>query len=131
MDTKVYKKETIKQPQGDMEVYVPSVIDFFPVFKEDNDIEYLDNLELLEQEIDILEQASALATIWQRGLDPLDLESGNRWSELFLGEISVLQIMEDLTNSVSDVSNNVEITFDTITDAQGNSFLTYNLKVVL
>ena len=73
MDTKVYKKETIKQPQGDMEVYVPSVIDFFPVFKEDNDIEYLDNLELLEQDIDILEQASALATIWQRGLDPLDL----------------------------------------------------------
>ena len=83
MDTKVYKKETIKQPQGDMEVYVPSVIDFFPVFKEDNDVEYLDNLELLEQDIDILEQASALATIWQRGLDPLDLESGNRWSELF------------------------------------------------
>lgn len=131
MDAKVYKKETIKQPQGDEDIYVPSVIDFVPVLKEDSDTVYLDNITILESENDLLEQAGVLATIWQRGLDPLDLEDGNRWSELMLGEVNIVQIMQDLTSSVASVSTTVTVDFDTVTDAQGNSFFSYSVKVVV
>lgn len=131
MDAKVYKKETIKQPQGEENIFVPSVIDFFPVLKEDSGTVYLDNIETLEQEEIQLEQAGSLATIWQRGLDPLDLEDGNRWSELMLGEINIIQIMQDLINSVASVSTTVTVDFDTITDAQGNSFFSYTVRTVI
>lgn len=141
MDLKVYKKEEVKQPDGNVFVYVPSVIDIIPVFEpeetspEDSreedlvDEGYLADTAILEGR-DELEQACALATIWQKGLDPIDVNNGNRWSQLYLGEVNVLNIMEDLTNSVQEVSPSVDITFDTVKDANGNSFFTYNIKVV-
>ena len=141
MDLKVYKKELVKQPSGNVFVYVPSVIDIIPVFNpaetspEDlREEDLIDEGALAEAETlegnDELEQACALATIWQRGLDPLDEFDGNRWSQLYLGEINVINIMEDLNKSVQNVSPSVNISFDTVKDANGNSFFTYNIKVV-
>lgn len=141
MDLKVYKKELVKQPSGNVFVYVPSVIDIIPVFnpeetspEDPREEDLIDEGVLTEAETlegnDELEQACALATIWQRGLDPLDEFDGNRWSQLYLGEINVINIMEDLNKSVQGVSPSVNISFDTVKDANGNSFFTYNIKVV-
>ena len=141
MDLKVYKKELVKQPSGNVFVYVPSVIDIIPVFnpaetspEDPREEDLIDEGVLTEAETlegnDELEQACALATIWQRGLDPLDEFDGNRWSQLYLGEINVINIMEDLNKSVQSVSPSVNISFDTVKDANGNSFFTYNIKVV-
>ena len=77
---------------------------------------------------ELLEQECALATIFQKGLDPLDMEDGIRWSEAILGEISVIQLMDDITNAVEKTSTAVAVVFDTVTDSSGKSYLTYSLK---
>ena len=71
-----------------------------------------------------------MATIWQKGLDPLDLEEGIRWSEAILEEINVVQLMEDITNAVAEITPTVEVVFNTVTDDNGNSYLQYTLKAV-
>lgn len=93
--------------------------------------EHLIGCEILEDgSKDLVEQACALATIWQKGLDPIDKEIGVRWSETLLGEINVVQLMEDITNAVAEVTPAVTVVFDTVTDDKGNSFLKYTLKGV-
>ena len=86
--------------------------------------------EIIEEGNDIIEQACALATIWQKGLDPLDKEVGIRWSEALLDEINVVQLMEDITNAVAEITPTVTVVFDTVTDANGNQYLKYTLKAV-
>lgn len=86
--------------------------------------------EIIEEDNDIIEQACALATIWQKGLDPLDREVGIRWSEALLDEINVVQLMEDITNAVAEITPTVTVVFDTVTDANGNQYLKYTLKAV-
>lgn len=131
MDVKVYKKETVKQPSGTSYVISPNIIDLYPIItKDENDNEIISGAEELTDEDAIIEQACALATIWQKGLDPLDLEEGIRWSEAILEEINVVQLMEDITNAVAEITPTVEVVFNTVTDDNGNSYLQYTLKVV-
>ena len=131
MDVKVYKKETVKQPSGTSYVISPNIIDLYPVItKDENDNETISGAEELTDENALIEQACALATIWQKGLDPLDLEEGIRWSEAILEEINVVQLMEDITNAVAEVTPTVEVVFNTVTDDNGNSYLQYTLKAV-
>lgn len=132
MDLKVYKKETVSQPSGTEDIYVPDIIDIYPkIVTDEEGNQYLAGAEILEESNDILFQASALATIWQRGLDPLDEGEGNRWSELYLDEINVIQIMEDITESVSSVSSSVTVDFDSVTDGKGNNLLSYKIRMVI
>ena len=77
-----------------------------------------------------MEQACALSTIWQRGLDPLSINTGVRWSEVLLGEINVVQLMNDIINAVNEVTNIVTVVFDTVTGSDGNSYLVYKLQKV-
>lgn len=79
---------------------------------------------------DLLEQECVLATIFQRGLDPLDLEDGIQWSETLLGEVNVLQLMEQITEAVSAVSLHVKVDFSTIQTESGQQVLTFSLKEV-
>ena len=131
MDVKVYKKETVKQPSGTSYVISPNIIDLYPVItKDENDNETISGAEELTDEDALIEQACALATIWQKGLDPLDLEEGIRWSEAILEEINVVQLMEDITNAVAEITPTVEVVFNTVTDDNGNSYLQYTLKAV-
>lgn len=131
MDIKVYKKEEVLQPSGTIDLYVPSVIDAIPEISVDaQGNEIIENFQLLDEEDNVLEQECALATIWQRGLDPLAIEDGISWSQLMLGEISALQVMEEITSAVSNITLAIEVEFDTITDAKGNSFLSYRLKSI-
>ena len=131
MDVKVYKKETVKQPSGTSYVISPNIIDLYPIItKDENDNEIISGAEELTDEDAIIEQACALATIWQKGLDPLDLEEGIRWSEAILEEINVVQLMEDITNADAEITPTVEVVFDTVTDDNGNSYLQYTLKAV-
>lgn len=129
MDVKVYEKEEVKQPKGTEYVYVPNVIDLIPVIETDalgNEI--ITNAVLLEDENDLTEQMCGLATIWQKGLDPLDLEDGVRWSEALLEEINVVQLMEDLTNAVTQITPTVNVVFDTAVTDSGQSVLKYTLQ---
>lgn len=126
MDVKVYKKEEVLQPEGSEYVYVPDVIDIIPEYSESNE-QQLISCEIVTGKEEV-EQSCALATIFQRGLDPLDMEDGIRWSEAILGETSVIQLMDDITNAVEKTSTAVTVVFDTVTDKNGNSYLTYSLK---
>lgn len=131
MDVKVYKKEAVRQPNGTEYVIVPNVIDIIPEISVSEDgTELLANAKILTTEEEIIEQACALATIWQKGLDPIDSEIGVRWSEALLDEINAVQLMEDITNAVSEVTPSVTVVFDTVTDANGTSYLKYTLKAV-
>lgn len=129
MDLKVYTKETVKQPNGSTEyIITPNVIDIIPTYDlEENN---LLNAEIVTTENEIIQQACALATIWQKGLDPLDREIGVRWSEALLGEINVVQLMEDITNAVAQITPTMTVVFDTVVDENGNSYLKYTLKGV-
>lgn len=129
MDFKVYKKEEVIQPSGTEYVYVPDVIDLIPVTdSEDNNV--ILNFETLADNQEEIEQMCGLATIWQRGLDPLALDEGVRWSEALLEEINLIQLMEDLTNAVNAVTPTVDIVFDIVTDDSGQQYLKYTLQGV-
>ena len=129
MDVKVYKKETVKQPEGAEEVYVPDVIDLIPEFEEVNGVKMLTGCELVDNK-DMLEQQCALATIFQKGLDPLDLNDGIRWSEAILEEISCLQLLQDIIDAVERVTTSIVVIFDTVEDGEGGSYLSYKLQEV-
>ena len=133
MDVKVYKKEEVRQPSGTEYVYVPDVIDIIPniVTNPDTGKEVITGaVELEDDSRELLEQECAIATIKQRGLDPLDLEDGIQWSETLLGEVNVIQLMEDIQSAVEQTTTLVAVVFDTVTDNEGHSYLTYTLKEV-
>lgn len=127
MDARVYEKEEVLQPSGAMYVYKPNIIDFVPVIDTDEEgNEIITNVELIgDSEI---EQQCALATIWQKGLDPVEPDTGISWAETLLGEVNVVQLMEELRTAVAEVTNSVQVDFDTVTDDNGTSYLTYTLK---
>lgn len=129
MDVKVYQKEEVPQPEGNEYVYVPNVIDIIPTIDESSGTRVITGAEVLaDNSKELLEQACALATIFQRGLDPLAMSEGIRWSEAILGEVNVIQLMDDIVNAVERTSTMVTVVFDTVTDANGNTYLTYSLK---
>ena len=131
MDVKVYKKEAVKQPSGTSYVISPNIIDLYPtITKDENENEIISGAEALTDEDALVEQACAMATIWQKGLDPLDLEEGIRWSEALLEEINVVQLMEDLTNAVAQITPTVNVIFDTAVTDSGQTVLKYTLKAV-
>lgn len=132
MDVKVYKKEEVLQPSGTEYVYVPDVIDLIPqITKDSNGNEVLSGAEELDDDSrDLLEQEVTLSTIKQRGLDPLDKEDGIQWSEALLGEINVVQLMNEIVEAVANTTTSVTVVFDTVTDDNGRSYLSYKLQGV-
>jgi hypothetical protein len=139
MDVKVYKKEEVYQPSGTAMVLTPDVIDIIPEIIESEDTndnststeEQLVSCEILEDDShDLLEQECALATIWQRGLDPLEPEDGIQWSEVLLGEVNIIQLMEQIIDAVSKVSLHVKVDFSTVTTDSGQPVLSYSLKEI-
>lgn len=128
MDFKAYEKENVYQPAGQQTIVRANVIDLIPVIEETGGVQYITGAELLRSDRELLSQECTLATIWQRGLDPLETESGIRWSETMLGEVSVLELMGDITEAVAAVSLSMTVSFGTVTDAGGNSFLSYSIK---
>lgn len=86
--------------------------------------------EILDDGKDLTEQECALATIFQRGLDPLDLNDGIRWSETILGELSCLQLIQDIIEAIEKVSSSIVVSFDTVADENGQTYLSYKLSEV-
>lgn len=130
MDIKVYKKEEVKQPDGSEYVFMPNIIDLIPDIVETDEGEVITGCTLIEDPKEELEQQCALATIWQKGLDPLDLESGIRWSQAILEEINSLQLVQDIIDAVADVTTTVVVSFDVVEDDNGQQYLTYKLTEV-
>lgn len=131
MDLKVYRKEEVKQPHGSEYYYVPNIIDIEPSISIAEDgHEVLEGCTEIDEYEDVIEQECALATIWQRGLDPVSPEVGVRWSEVLLGEVNIIQLMEDIREAVENITLDVVVIFDTVTDSDGNSILQYTLQAV-
>lgn len=130
MDLKVYTKEEVPQPDGALTVLKPNIIDIHPVITEDADHQtWLEDAEILTDDSrQLTMQQAALATIWQRGLDPLDKNDGIRWAEALLGEVSPTALMQDIEYAVEDETNAVRIVFSALTDADGTPYLSYTLK---
>lgn len=131
MDVKVYQKEEVKQPEGTIEVFKPSIIDMIPTEAVTDEGTTIVNFEVLEDgSRELLEQQCALATIFQRGLDPLDLEDGIQWSETLLGEVTPIQLIDQIQSAVASVTTSVIVEFDTVKDINGNELLVYKLRSV-
>lgn len=131
MDVKVYQKEEVKQPEGIIEVFKPSIIDMIPIETVTREGTTIVNFEVLEDgDKELLEQQCALATIFQRGLDPLDLEDGIQWSETLLGEVTPIQLIDQIQSAVAAVTTSVIVEFDTVKDINGNELLVYKLRSI-
>lgn len=131
MDVKVYQKEEVKQPEGTIEVFKPSIIDMIPIETVTREGTTIVNFEVLEDgSKELLEQQCALATIFQRGLDPLDLEDGIQWSETLLGEVTPIQLIDQIQSAVAAVTTSVIVEFDTVKDINGNELLVYKLRSI-
>lgn len=88
------------------------------------------NAQILEDDSEeLLLQDCALATIWQRGLDPVEPEDGIRWSQALLGEVNPLQLIEDINNAVENVTNSVAVEVGTVTSINGQEYLSFKLKM--
>ena len=88
------------------------------------------NAQILEDNSEeLLLQECALATIWQRGLDPVEPEDGIRWSQALLGEVNPLQLIEDINNAVENVTNSVAVEVGTVTSINGQEYLSFKLKM--
>ncbi len=88
------------------------------------------NAQILEDDSEeLLLQECALATIWQRGLDPVEPEDGIRWSQALLGEVNPLQLIEDINNAVENVTNSVVVEVGTVTSINGQEYLSFKLKM--
>lgn len=125
MDIKFTQKQTIKQK----DYLVSGKFEVYPEFSEDD--KYIENIDLLLDDVEDLKQGVTFATLKQKGSDPLDEEEGNRWSEVFLGELPVFSLMADIKNSVHQLSGLCEVEFYTETDEEGNEYLAFENKVVL
>ena len=61
MDVKVYQKEEVKQPEGIIEVFKPSIIDMIPIETVTREGTTIVNFEVLEDgSKELLEQTKAL-----------------------------------------------------------------------
>ena len=88
------------------------------------------NAQILEDDSEeLLLQECALATMWQRGLDPVEPEDGIRWSQALLGEVNPLQLIEDINNAVENVTNSVIVEVGTVTSINGQEYLSFKLKM--
>ena len=90
---------------------------------------HITGCELVEGR-DLIEQQCALATIFQKGLDPLALDDGIRWSEAILEEVSSLQLIQDIIEAVEKVSSSIVVSFEAIEDDEGRTYLSYKLSEV-
>lgn len=131
MDVKVTQKEEVLQPSGaSEEVLTPNVIDFILETETVDGVEVIKNCETVDDK-PMLEQQCVLASIFQRGLDPVELEDGIRWSEAIREDLSILQLIQDITEAVAKVSSSVTVTFDTVEDVNGQSYLSYKITEVV
>ena len=60
----------------------------------------------------------------------MDLNDGIRWSEAILEELSSLQLIQDIIEAVEKVSSSIVVTFDTVEDENGQTYLSYTLSEV-
>jgi hypothetical protein len=88
------------QPNGPAEVLLDNVCELFPIFDEDDE-DLIVDVEILDDERAELLDRAAFAAIKQRGLDPLDPQSGTQWAEHILGEVSAPVIMQQVAASVA------------------------------
>ena len=109
MDLRVYKKEEVLQPHGAEYYYVPNVIDIYPHIGIDGNDghEILTGADIFTEEKDTIEQECALATIWQRGNDPVDPDVGVRWAEVLLEEGKPLLVRVGLVMRMKYLSGRV------------------------
>lgn len=123
MDVSIYTKETVLQPEsGTAEAYVDGIFDFKLV--EDGGV--ITGAQTVEGTAELKQQA-VIASLKQKGSDPLALEDGVQWAQSIIGETAVSVIMSQIQTAVYSVSTSLSVSF-TI-DNEGN--LGYYIEVTV
>lgn len=127
MDIKVSIKEERLQPSGPVDVIVSDTFDLYLIMDQD-DPDLIVGAETYEG-FNETQQQAYFASVRQLGSDPVDPDVGNRWAEVFMGELDAAALVTDIKNSVQSVSINCSVEFGTRIDAAGNELLNYYIKV--
>ena len=123
MDVSIYTKETVLQPEsGTAEAYVDGIFDF--KLAEDGGV--ITGAQTVEGTAELKQQA-VIASLKQKGSDPLALEDGVQWAQSIIGETAVSVIMSQIQTAVYSVSTSLSVSF-TI-DSEGN--LGYYIEVTV
>lgn len=116
------------QPDGVMQVLKPDIIDIYPVTETEDGTEYITGAETLDEGRTLTLQQAALATIWQRGLDPVSPDVGVRWAQTLGGELSPVTLMQDISDAVGAECPGVSVEFTTVRAPDGSQYLAYTLR---
>lgn len=121
IDFAIYEKQDLESVQTALPVsdVVKDVIDVIPITQEIDGIEYITDFQTVSDNRATQRQTGILTALWQKGLDPLDLQDGNQWSEYMLEEVTVLTILEELNQRLNANAIAANATIDTDNLAQG------------
>ena len=128
MDLKISEKEERLQAEGLVQVYVNDIFDVYPTISTDN---FIEDLELLTEDVECFKQEALFASLQQLGSDPLLPSQGVRWAQAMLGEVQSDVLLNDIKNAVQGVSTSCAVVFTSAQGSDGNSYLVYDIKVVL
>lgn len=126
MDVKFSQKERRLQKGELVDIFVNDVFDMYPIMAEDG-VTIL-NVETYEGQLET-QQAATFAALKQKGSDPLSPNTGVRWEEVILGELPPDVLITDIREAVASSATTASVVFGTIIDNEGNSYLTFDIKV--
>ena len=104
------------------------IFDVYPTISTDN---FIEDLELLTEDVECFKQEALFASLQQLGSDPLLPSQGVRWAQALLGEVQSDVLLNDIKNAVQGVSTSCAVVFTSAQGSDGNSYLVYDIKVVL
>lgn len=128
MTFKVSKKETRYQPSGVFDVLVDDVFDIYPQFSSEDENEII-GADMIEDDEETM-QSALIAVLRQRGVDPIEPLRGVRWSQSLIGELPGEALITDINVEAKRASVYVSVFFETYRDENGETYLSFSLKVV-
>lgn len=128
MTFKVSKKETRYQPSGVFDVLVDDVFDIYPQFSSEDENEII-GADMIEDDEETM-QSALISVLRQRGVDPIEPLRGVRWSQSLIGELPGEALITDINVEAKRASVYVSVFFETYRDENGETYLSFSLKVV-
>lgn len=129
MDIKVSRKETRLQPDGAEEVLRSNIFDVYPIYGS-FDTNLITDVEILDGDPEELLDRAMFAIVKQRGLDPVDLESGVQWAEAVIGEVPPEAILQQVQFEVQSEGPRVRAGYDISIDEKGTERLVVSVLVI-
>ncbi len=129
MDVKVSQKTEMLQPQGMVDVLVSGVNDFYLIEEiDDYGQKWIKDIEIIDDFLEEEKDRAVFAAIRQQGQDPIAPDEGVQWAEVLLGEVSVMLIMQQIIDAVSNETKYVNVNFETaIVNGQEQLVVRFNV----